>query len=185
MASREYKREQFRKRLMLTIFGSKIFSFPYFYRLRTWAYRRTYNIGCNPVIEHNVWIHRTHGLPGTIVIGDRVLLARDVFIDYTGHVIIEDDVWCSEGSEIHSHVHPLDNTRFDRTQDNIVQEVVALRRGCWIGAKSIILPQVREIGEYSIVAAGSVVTKNVPPNVVVGGNPAKIIKYLSQDVEVG
>lgn len=48
-------------------------------------------------------------------------------------------------------------------------------RNCLIGARSIILPGVT-IGDSSVVAAGSVVTKNVPPNTMVAGNPAKIIK---------
>ena len=50
----------------------------------------------------------------------------------------------------------------------------------WIGAGAIILPNVR-VGERSIVAAGAVVTKDVPPYSVVAGNPAKIIKYLRKE----
>ena len=48
----------------------------------------------------------------------------------------------------------------------------------WIGMQSIILKGVT-IGENSIIAAGSVVTSDIPPNVVVGGVPAKIIKHLN------
>ncbi|MFL4364641.1 CatB-related O-acetyltransferase [Enterobacter asburiae] len=48
--------------------------------------------------------------------------------------------------------------------------------GCWLGMRSMIMPGVT-IGEGAVVAAGSVVTKDVPPYAVVGGNPAKIIKY--------
>ena len=52
----------------------------------------------------------------------------------------------------------------------------------WIGARSIIMDGV-SIGDGAIVAAGSVVTKDVPPYAVVGGSPAKIIKYkFSQDI---
>jgi len=53
----------------------------------------------------------------------------------------------------------------------------------WIGAKAVILPGVT-IGYGSIVAAGAVVTKDVPPNVVVGGVPAKIIKRINATSEV-
>jgi len=52
---------------------------------------------------------------------------------------------------------------------------------CFIGADSIILPGVK-VGNCSIVAAGSVVTKDVPPNTIVAGNPAKIIQ---SDIKVG
>jgi len=48
-------------------------------------------------------------------------------------------------------------------------------KNCIIGARSIILPGVR-IGDSTIVAAGSVVTKDTPPNTILAGNPAKIIK---------
>ena len=48
-------------------------------------------------------------------------------------------------------------------------------KNCVIGARSIILPGVR-IGDSTIVAAGSVVTKDTPPNTILAGNPAKIVK---------
>ena len=54
--------------------------------------------------------------------------------------------------------------------------------GVWIGMRSMIMPGVR-LGEGAVVAAGSIVTKDVPPYAVVGGNPAKIIKYrFSEEV---
>ena len=55
--------------------------------------------------------------------------------------------------------------------------MVILRKGCWIGANSIILPGV-EIGENSVVGAGSIVTKSFPKGVVIAGNPAKLIKEI-------
>ncbi len=54
-------------------------------------------------------------------------------------------------------------------------------RHCFIGARSIILPGVT-IGDESVVAAGSIVTKDVPPRSLVAGNPAKVIR---SDIEVG
>ncbi len=176
MNKKQYKKEQNRRRLVLTVFGSKLFSFPWTYKLRIKAYRKVFDIGENPIIENDVWIQRTHGLQGTITIGKRVLLARHVTIDYSGSVVLEDDVWLSEGCQIHTHVHSLDSSRLKR--GNIVQTKVLLKKGCWVGANAIILPQVSEIGEKSIIAAGAVVTKNVPPNVVIGGNPTKILKYI-------
>lgn len=56
-----------------------------------------------------------------------------------------------------------------------------IEKHCFIGGRAIVLPGVR-IGEGSIVAAGSVVTKDVPPHSIVAGNPAKIIE---SDIEVG
>ena len=54
-------------------------------------------------------------------------------------------------------------------------------RNCFIGARSIILPGV-EVGDNCVVGTGSVVTKNVPPNSIVAGNPAKIIR---ENIKVG
>lgn len=58
---------------------------------------------------------------------------------------------------------------------------VIIGNNCWIGARSIILPGVT-IGDYSIVAAGSVVTKDVPSGVLVAGNPAVIKKKLCIEI---
>ena len=57
----------------------------------------------------------------------------------------------------------------------VTRSFVKIENDCWIAANSIILAGVT-VGRGSIVAAGSVVTKDVPPFSIVGGNPAKIIK---------
>lgn len=54
---------------------------------------------------------------------------------------------------------------------------VTIQRNVWIGANAIILPGVT-VGENSVIAAGAVVTKDVPPNTVVGGTPAMVIKEI-------
>jgi len=56
---------------------------------------------------------------------------------------------------------------------------ITIHENCFIGARAIILPGV-EIGPNSVVAAGAVVTKTVPPNSVVGGNPAQVIKTVTE-----
>ena len=57
---------------------------------------------------------------------------------------------------------------------------VRIKRGAWVGANATILPGVT-VGEYAIVAAGSVVTKDVPDYAVAAGNPAKVIKTLDRE----
>jgi len=57
----------------------------------------------------------------------------------------------------------------------ICAEPIRIGKKCWIGANAIILPSV-ELGDNVIVAAGSVVNKSFPDNIVIGGNPARVIR---------
>ena len=177
-SNNDYQKEQTIRRWALTILSSKFFSFKWTFKLRIYFYKRYFNIGKNPIIENDVWIQRTHGLRGTIKIGDRVLLARHSSIDYSGEVVIENDVWLSEGCQVHSHLHQINEGRINRQKGNIIPTKLILKKGCWIGANAIILPQVKEVGENSIIAAGSIVTKPVPKNTIVAGNPAKILRTI-------
>ena len=74
------------------------------------------------------------------------------------------DVYLLTGS------HDIECSTFD-----LVTRPITIGNGCWIATASTILPGV-SVGDYSVVAAGSVVTKNVEEHSVVGGNPAKFIK---------
>jgi acetyltransferase-like isoleucine patch superfamily enzyme len=56
---------------------------------------------------------------------------------------------------------------------------IVLKRNCWIGANAVILPGVT-VGVNSVVAAGSVVTKDVPSDTVVAGVPARVIKKVTE-----
>ena len=57
---------------------------------------------------------------------------------------------------------------------------ILIKKKAWIGARAVILPGVT-VGEGAVVASGAIVTKDVPPRTVVGGNPAKVIKYLDKE----
>lgn len=59
---------------------------------------------------------------------------------------------------------------YEKRGDTIIKD------GAWIGIRAIIMPGVK-VGEGAIIAAGAIVTKDVPPYSIVGGNPAQIIKY--------
>lgn len=77
---------------------------------------------------------------------------------------------------------------FDRVQNRIntkgVAKPVLIGDDVWIGTGSIIMPGVR-IGDGSVIAAGSVVTKDVPSMCIVGGNPARVIRTYKQDTGAG
>lgn len=101
--------------------------------------------------------HVSIGDRTSIHCGERIFIGNDVIISWDC-VLMDRDF-----HRIESEV--------EQTKPIIINDHV------WIGCRAIILKGV-EIGENAIIAAGSVVTKNVPANVLVGGNPAKIIKKI-------
>jgi len=73
-----------------------------------------------------------------------------------------------------------DVNKFDKERKRTVPREgcdIVIRRGAWVATNAIILGPC-EVGEHSVVAAGSVVTKNVPPYHIVAGNPARIIRQI-------
>ncbi len=172
------------RRLMQMFFGMELFNFPGLQSLRGLFYRMHYKIGKKLVIEDHVRFYRVHRQKqgGTLKIGDNAIIARDVHIDFTGSVILGDNVTLSAGSEIHSHSHPLKKGFSGEDKETILHNV-EIKDGTWIGAHAIILPGVTSIGPNSMVGAGAIVTKNVPPNTVVAGNPARIIRELDFTLE--
>lgn len=106
-------------------------------------------------------------------IGKNVFINFDcVFLDLGG-IIIEDNVLIAPKVSLLSESHPLD----PKERHALVPKAIHLKKNAWIGAGATILQGVT-IGENSVVAAGSVVSKDVPDNTVVGGIPAKIIKKI-------
>ncbi|MDY1036741.1 maltose O-acetyltransferase [Enterobacteriaceae bacterium RIT714] len=90
-------------------------------------------------------------------------------------VHIGDNCMLAPGVHIYTATHPLDAT--ERNSGAELGKPVTIGHNVWIGGRAVINPGVT-IGDNVVVASGAVVTKDVPANVVVGGNPAKIIKTL-------
>lgn len=90
-------------------------------------------------------------------------------------VHIGDNCMLAPGVHIYTATHPLDAQ--ERNSGVEFGKPVTIGNNVWIGGRAVINPGVT-IGDNVVVASGAVVTKDVPANVVVGGNPAKIIKTL-------
>lgn len=103
-------------------------------------------------------------------IGHRVRIHTGCFLEL---VTIEDDVFVGPHVVFTDDPHPMKCPDYERCKGGAV-----VRRLARIGANSTILPGV-EIGEDSLVGAGSVVVKDVPPGMVVAGNPARVIKAVA------
>ncbi|MDH1333218.1 N-acetyltransferase [Comamonas thiooxydans] len=104
-----------------------------------------------------------------VIIGNNVTVKSGVYIwDGTR---IEDNVFLGPNATLTNDPMPRSKQYPERFSG------ITLKKGCSIGANATILPGIT-IGENAMVGAGAVVTKDVPANTVVAGNPAKIIRYL-------
>jgi len=113
-----------------------------------------------------------------IVIGNNLQANFDCVILDCARVTIGDNCLIAPGVHIYAATHPLDATyRKDDEKYFELAKPVRIGDNCWLGGHCTIVPGVT-IGDNVVVGAGSVVSKDVPSNVVVAGNPAKIIRYL-------
>lgn len=89
-----------------------------------------------------------------------------------GGLEIGDDVMIGPNVSLITSGHPVEPAR---RRECVVAKPIVIERNVWIAAGAMILGGVT-VGENSVVAAGSVVTKDVPRNTLVGGNPARVIR---------
>jgi acetyltransferase-like isoleucine patch superfamily enzyme len=111
-----------------------------------------------------------------------IRIGRNVFINQNctfydlGGIDIADDVMIGPNVSIITSGHPIEPSR---RRAFVVAKPIAIERNVWIAAGATIIGGVT-VGEHSVVAAGAVVTKDVPPNTLVGGNPAKVIRSIGE-----
>ncbi len=112
--------------------------------------------------------------------GDEIRVGHNVFVNQNctfydlGGLDIGDDVMVGPNVSIITAGHPLEPSQ--RRAATIGKPIV-IERNVWIAAGATIIGGVT-VGENSVVAAASVVTKDVPPNTLVGGNPARVIRSI-------
>ncbi|MEE1884741.1 acyltransferase [Pedobacter flavus] len=164
-------------------------------------YARHLSVGKDFIIEDNAELNcMAHN---KIIIGDRVTIGRNAivrpvniygseigvglkignnssigpysYIGCSGYIEIGNNVIMSPRVSIYAENHLFDDKDTLIMKQGVKREFVKIEDNCWIASNSVILSGVT-IGEGSVVAAGSVVTKDVPPGSVVAGVPAKIIK---------
>ena len=112
--------------------------------------------------------------------GRNIAIGRNVFINQNGTfydlapISLGDDVLIGPNVSLITEGHPVAPSQ--RTACVVARPIV-IERGVWIAAGATIIGGVT-VGENSVVATGSVVTKNVPANMLVGGNPARVIRSI-------
>jgi acetyltransferase-like isoleucine patch superfamily enzyme len=111
--------------------------------------------------------------------GGHLEIGDNVFINYGSSLVSSKHVKIGDGCLIGTHVMVMD-CDFHRVEDKVwdtTGEPVIVEERAWLGNRSIILKGVT-IGHDAVVAAGSVVTRNVPPRTVVAGVPAKVVRQF-------
>lgn len=106
-----------------------------------------------------------------VTIGNNVMIMNNCLMMSRGGITIDDDVMIAANAQLISNNHDLHDHPL------LLCKPVHICRNAWIGAGATILPGVT-VGENAVVAAGAVVTKDVAPGTIVGGNPAKFIKNV-------
>ncbi|WP_207063959.1 DapH/DapD/GlmU-related protein [Motiliproteus sp. SC1-56] len=112
-----------------------------------------------------------------LVVGNNSSIGAGSYIGCSGKVVVGDNVMMGPNISIIAENHIYSDLSVPFKDQGVNNKGIVINDNVWIGTRSVILDGV-EIGCNSIVAAGSVVVKDVPCNVIVGGVPAKIIKEL-------
>lgn len=172
--------------------------------------KKVTSVGANTMLHGTLDIRHPQGkvmigdgclIQGTLVsetenslirINNNVFIGGGTVIDCVENITIDDDVLVSYGciiSDSDNHSVRYSIRKRDLTDwrnggghdwNTTNTQPIHISKGVWIGTNAIILKGVT-LGEGAVVGAGSVVTKDVPPYTIVGGNPARIIRELSPD----
>ncbi|MCO8124762.1 sugar O-acetyltransferase [Stieleria sp. TO1_6] len=110
-----------------------------------------------------------------IYLGENVYFNFDCVILDVCAVHVGDFVFFGPGVHIYTATHPLES---ELRRDQEFGREVHIGNDCWIGGRAIICPGVT-IGPRTVIGAGSVVTKNIPPGVLAVGNPARVIRQIT------
>lgn len=108
-------------------------------------------------------------------IGNNSSIGPYSYIGCSGYIEIGDNVMMSPRVSIYAENHLFEHPDLTIKEQGVKREFVKIEDDCWIAANTVILAGVT-IGRGSVIAAGSVVTKDIPPYSIVGGVPAKVIK---------
>lgn len=149
-------------------------------RIKKWIRDREINRlqfgskGTNVRISVNNEFHNTQ----KIVLGDNIYIGTNCVFHAIGGIEIGSGSILANYIEIITFNHNYDGIDLQSLpyDKKYIKEQVIIEENVWVGSHSLILPGIT-IGEGAVIGMGSVVTKDVPPFAVVGGNPAKIIKY--------
>jgi len=123
-------------------------------------------VGRGTALRASTWIE----MPWQLTLGDRCLFGDNVTLYNLGEISIDDDTVVSQGAHLCAGTHDYTDPAFP-----LKRATIRIGKHAWIAAEAFVGPDI-EIGDGAVVGARAVVTRNVEPWTVVGGNPAKPIK---------
>jgi acetyltransferase-like isoleucine patch superfamily enzyme len=127
-------------------------------------------------MQHPHGIQPEQSFDPKIVIGSGVSATANLQLAAYDKITIEDDVMFASNINITDGLHAYETAHIPYKYQGIFKIApITVKKGCWIGQNVVILPGVT-IGEFSIIAANSVVTKNIPNRCIAAGSPAEVIK---------
>jgi acetyltransferase-like isoleucine patch superfamily enzyme len=166
------------------IFGMFIFDMPPLLTIRNFIMSQLFHAGKGLSLGNSCFFlcpHFEEVNQHLLIFGENVSLNRNVEIDYSGGVIIGNNVWISQNVLIETHEHVI--SKAPKSLWIIKRSQLVIEDEAWIGANVIILASANRVGKGAIVAAGAVVVKDVPDMAIVGGVPAKNIGMRDKENE--
>ena len=111
----------------------------------------------------------------------RIEIGAHTFINYGSSIAARTSVKIGSYCHLGHYMFVMDNNQHDvvRHWELPPSDPVVIEDNVWIGSKVVILPGVR-IGSGAVIGAGSIVTKDVPPRCVAAGNPARVLRHLTE-----
>lgn len=157
---------------MQVIMGNPLFELPVLKEIKYFWYEKTFN-GKKLYVSPKVIIAQVHPTEeGDIKFGRGVYLCLGAIIDYSGGLVVGDNVNISQECLILTHEHSIEESL---TEHKIKTRGLVIEDEVWVGARALILPSVSRIEKGAVIGAGSVVTKDVEDYTIVAGNPARKI----------
>lgn len=179
----KYYKMNHKRRAMQMFFGGRLFTLRFLSSFKNKAYTKAFHAGKNLKVYTGVNFSRAHNINGTMIIGDNVHINGNVHIDFTGDVVIGNDVDIAENCVILSHKHSSMQIIAGNHQYEAKPVRTIICDGAHIQVGCIIYPGVT-IGECANVYSGAVVMEDVEPYGIVMGNPARDIREIIKERKV-
>ena len=132
------------------------------------------DVGDNVSIHDNVFFFNVDKMK----FGNNVSVHPMCYFQASGGIEIGNDVSIAHGVTLMTQNHSYEDRNIPIKDQPVISKPIIIEDNVWIGAKATVLYG-RRIGKNSVIAAGAVVTKDVPPNTVVAGVPARVIKEFT------